>query len=59
MVGLRRAQVADKCGVVRRSALDELAAAGGRCMTTRSLTIDDLERWVLFGADWRLVELSD
>jgi hypothetical protein len=24
-----------------------------------SLTIDDLERWVLFGADWRVVDLSD
>jgi hypothetical protein len=28
-------------------------------MTTRSLTVDDLDRWVLFGAHWRLVELSD
>jgi hypothetical protein len=28
-------------------------------VTPKSLTIDELERWVLFGADWRLVELSD
>jgi hypothetical protein len=28
-------------------------------MSTGGLTIDDLERWVLFGADWRVVDLSD
>jgi hypothetical protein len=28
-------------------------------MTTDPLTIDALERWVLFGAQWRLVHLSD
>ena len=27
-------------------------------MTTKDLTVPELERWVLFGADWRLVELS-
>lgn len=25
----------------------------------RPLTVDELERWVSFGATWRLVELSD
>jgi hypothetical protein len=28
-------------------------------VTPKALTIDDLERWVLFGARWRVVELSD
>ncbi len=28
-------------------------------MTLPALTIDDLERWVLFGAQWRVVDLSD
>ena len=28
-------------------------------MTAVALTIDGLERWVLFGAQWRIVELSD
>ena len=28
-------------------------------MTTDTLTIDELERWVLFGARWRVIHLSD
>jgi hypothetical protein len=28
-------------------------------MTNTSLTLGDLERWELFGATWRVVELSD
>jgi hypothetical protein len=28
-------------------------------MTSPPLTVDALERWVLFGAQWRVVELSD
>ena len=28
-------------------------------MTTPPLTVDALERWVLFGAHWRVAELSD
>jgi hypothetical protein len=28
-------------------------------VTVEALTIDGLERWVLFGAQWRIVELSD
>ena len=28
-------------------------------MTTDVLTVDALERWVLFGATWRVVHLSD
>lgn len=28
-------------------------------MSSASVTIDDLERWVLSGAHWRIVELSD
>lgn len=28
-------------------------------MTVSTLTLDDLERWVLFGAQWRVVELSE
>jgi hypothetical protein len=28
-------------------------------VTTPPLTVDALERWVLFGAHWRVVELSD
>jgi hypothetical protein len=28
-------------------------------MTANKLTIDALERWVLFGAQWRVVHLSD
>ena len=28
-------------------------------MTVEALTTDGLERWVLFGAQWRIVELSD
>ena len=28
-------------------------------MTTPPLTVDALERWALFGAHWRVVELSD
>lgn len=28
-------------------------------MAESSLTLADLERWELFGATWRLVELSD
>ena len=28
-------------------------------MTRASLTIRDLERWGLFGAEWRVVHLSD
>ena len=28
-------------------------------MTTDTPTIDALERWVLFGAQWRVVHLSD
>ncbi len=28
-------------------------------MTVPTLTLDDLERWVLFGALWRVVALSD
>ncbi len=27
-------------------------------MTTAPVTIDDLERWVLSGAHWRVVEIS-
>ncbi|HEY7621534.1 MAG TPA: hypothetical protein VH834_17275 [Solirubrobacteraceae bacterium] len=27
-------------------------------MTANTLTIDALERWVLFGAQWRVVDLS-
>ncbi|MDQ6776114.1 MAG: hypothetical protein M3071_07845 [Actinomycetota bacterium] len=27
-------------------------------MATESLTIDRLERWVLFGAQWRVVDIS-
>jgi hypothetical protein len=26
---------------------------------TRPLTVEELERWVAFGAIWRLVEISD
>jgi hypothetical protein len=26
---------------------------------SRPLTVDELERWVSFGATWRLVEISD
>jgi hypothetical protein len=28
-------------------------------MTSDALTIDALERWVLFGAGWRVVDLSN
>jgi hypothetical protein len=28
-------------------------------MTDTTLTVDDLVRWVQFGAHWRLVDLSD
>jgi len=28
-------------------------------VTVEALTTDGLERWVLFGAQWRIVELSD
>jgi hypothetical protein len=28
-------------------------------MTANNLTIDALERWVLFGAQWRVVDLTD
>jgi hypothetical protein len=28
-------------------------------MSTRRLTIDDLEAWVLSGAHWRVIEISD
>lgn len=28
-------------------------------MSDEALSIDSLERWVLFGAGWRVVELSD
>ena len=27
-------------------------------MTTEAVTIDRLERWVLFGAQWRVVDIS-
>ena len=27
-------------------------------MSTHALTIDDLERWVLSGAQWRVVDIS-
>jgi hypothetical protein len=27
-------------------------------MSTRTATIDDLERWVLSGAQWRVVDIS-
>jgi hypothetical protein len=27
-------------------------------MSTHALTIDDLERWVLAGAQWRVVDIS-
>ena len=27
-------------------------------MSTHTLSIDDLERWVLFGAHWRVVDIS-
>lgn len=27
-------------------------------MSTRALTIDDLERWVLSGAHWRVADIS-
>jgi hypothetical protein len=28
-------------------------------VTAATVTVDDLERWVLFGARWRVVHLSD
>ena len=28
-------------------------------MTTDALTIDGLERWALFGAQWRVVEIAN
>jgi hypothetical protein len=28
-------------------------------MTQRTLTLADLERWELFGATWRVIEVSD
>ena len=35
-----------------------MTAVGGH-ERPRGLTIADLERWVLFGAKWRIVEISD
>jgi hypothetical protein len=31
----------------------------GATVTTDTLTIDSLERWVLFGAHWRVVDISN
>jgi len=30
----------------------------GAIMSTHTVTIDDLERWVLYGAHWRVVDIS-
>ena len=31
----------------------------GATLTTETLTIDGLERWLLFGAHWRVVDISN
>ena len=46
---------------VQEPARDALVERGDRLepMTTEALTIEHLERWVLSGAHWRVVEIAN